>query len=136
MKAGSQGFRKERRMTTLASASITSGYFFEVAWLIQHSHSRYRESRGKSFTNSSYDRILFARDNNYVLKEGEQVVMSIELPEAQILAEQMDKELRGKQIRSYGLFEYQKMQKIGFINKNLKDFDLLLNVRIESVTSR
>jgi formamidopyrimidine-DNA glycosylase len=62
--------------------------------------------------------------------------MSIELPEAQILAEQMDKELRGKQIRSFGLFEYQKMQKIGFINKNLKDFDLLLNKRIESVTSR
>jgi len=62
--------------------------------------------------------------------------MSIELPEAHILAEQMDRELRGKQISSYGLFEYQKMQRIGFINKNLHDFDLLLNGRIQCVVSR
>jgi formamidopyrimidine-DNA glycosylase len=66
----------------------------------------------------------------------EEVITSIELPEAHILAEQMDRELRWKQITSYSLFEYQKMQRIGFINKNLHDFDLLLNRRIECVVSR
>jgi len=62
--------------------------------------------------------------------------MSIELPEAQILAKQMDKELRGKRVKSCRLQDYAKLQKIGFVNKDIKAFDQLVNGRIESVTSR
>jgi formamidopyrimidine-DNA glycosylase len=62
--------------------------------------------------------------------------MSIELPEAQILAEQMSKNLLWKQIRSFQLQDYQKLQRIGFVNKDMNAFDRLVNRRIESVTSR
>ena len=62
--------------------------------------------------------------------------MSIELPEAKILSEQMDKELRGKLICKHVLQDYQKLQKIGFINKDVKDFNNLRNRTIKSVTSR
>jgi len=62
--------------------------------------------------------------------------MSIELPEARILSKQMNKELRGKQIRTCQLQDYQKLQRIGFINKNLSDFDRLTGGRVESVVSR
>jgi formamidopyrimidine-DNA glycosylase len=62
--------------------------------------------------------------------------MSIELPEAQILAEQMSKELLHKQIRSFHLQDYQKLQRIGFINKDVKAFDQLLNRKVESIASR
>jgi hypothetical protein len=51
--------------------------------------------------------------------------MSIELPEASILAKQMSRELRGKQIKFCELRGYQKLQRIGFINKNLSGFDRL-----------
>ena len=62
--------------------------------------------------------------------------MSIELPEAKILAEQMNKELKGKRIKSYRLRDCEKLQKIGFINKDTKAFDQLVNREVESVTSR
>jgi len=62
--------------------------------------------------------------------------MSIELPEAQILAEQMSKELLQKQIRSFHLQDYQKLQRIGFVNKDVKAFDQLVNRKVESITSR
>lgn len=62
--------------------------------------------------------------------------MSIELPEAQILAEQMSKNLLRKQISSFQLQDYQKLQRIGFVNKDIGAFDRLLSRRIESVTSR
>ena len=62
--------------------------------------------------------------------------MSIELPEASILAKQMSKELRGKQIKFCELRGYQKLQRIGFINKNLSDFDRLSGCRVESIVSR
>lgn len=62
--------------------------------------------------------------------------MSIELPEAKILAEQMNRELRGKRIKSYRLQDYERLQKIGFINRNIKSFDQLIDRRVESVTSR
>ncbi|MFX0030515.1 MAG: hypothetical protein ACFE8B_14990 [Candidatus Hermodarchaeota archaeon] len=62
--------------------------------------------------------------------------MSIELPEAYILAKQMSKELIGKQIESYSLENYERLQKIGFLNNNIKDFDLLLNCKIMSIISR
>jgi len=63
-------------------------------------------------------------------------VMSIELPEAKILADQMNIELKGKCIKSYRLRDCEKLQKIGFINKDTKSFDQLVNREVESVTSR
>lgn len=62
--------------------------------------------------------------------------MSIELPEAKILADQMNKELKGKRIKGYLLQDCEKLQKIGFINKDNKSFDQLVNREVESVISR
>jgi formamidopyrimidine-DNA glycosylase len=62
--------------------------------------------------------------------------MSIELSEALILSKQMNKELLGKQIVAYQLRDYQKLQKIGFINRDTSAFDGLVGGRIESVVSR
>ena len=62
--------------------------------------------------------------------------MSIELPEAKILAEQMNKELRGKRIKTYHLEDCERLQRIGFINKDLGAFDQLVGRKIESVISR
>jgi formamidopyrimidine-DNA glycosylase len=62
--------------------------------------------------------------------------MSIELPEAKILAEQMDRELRGRRIKDYCLRDYERLQRIGFMNKDIKCFDQLVNRRVDSVTSR
>jgi len=62
--------------------------------------------------------------------------VSIELPEAKILAEQMNKELRGKRIKSYQLRDVERLQKIGFINKDTNSFNQLIDGKIESVTSR
>jgi formamidopyrimidine-DNA glycosylase len=62
--------------------------------------------------------------------------MSIELPEAKILAEQMNRELQGKCIKEYCLRDYERLKKIGFINKDIKSFDQLTNRKVESVISR
>jgi len=62
--------------------------------------------------------------------------MSIELPEAKILAEQMNKELRGKRIENYHLQDYERLQKIGMMDKDTKSFDQLIDGKIEFVTSR
>ena len=62
--------------------------------------------------------------------------MSVELPEAYILSKQMSSELQGKQIVNYELRDYQKLQRIGFINKRIVDFDKLSGGKIESVVSR
>jgi formamidopyrimidine-DNA glycosylase len=62
--------------------------------------------------------------------------MSIELPEAHILAKQMSKELRGKQIANSQLQDYQKLQKIGFVNKDVSAFAWLSGGKIESIVSR
>jgi formamidopyrimidine-DNA glycosylase len=62
--------------------------------------------------------------------------LSIELPEAKILAEQMSRELRGKRIMSYRLRDCERLQRIGFINKDIKAFDQLVNRKVESVASR
>jgi formamidopyrimidine-DNA glycosylase len=61
--------------------------------------------------------------------------VSIELPEAKILADQMNIELKDKRIKSYSQ-DCQKLQKIGFINCDNKSFDLLLDREVNSVTSR
>ncbi|MFQ5758882.1 MAG: DNA-formamidopyrimidine glycosylase family protein, partial [Candidatus Bathyarchaeia archaeon] len=62
--------------------------------------------------------------------------MSIELPEAKILAEQMNKELQGKRIKSYHLQDYERLQRIGMLDKDTKSFDQLVNGKVEFVMSR
>ncbi len=62
--------------------------------------------------------------------------MSVELPEATILATQMNEELPGKRVGSCSLANYEKLQRIGFVNRNVEDFDQLIGGTIDSVTSR
>jgi len=62
--------------------------------------------------------------------------MSVELPEAKILAEQMNHELRGKRVKSYLLKDCERLQRIGMMDKDLKSFNQLVNGKIESVASR
>jgi formamidopyrimidine-DNA glycosylase len=62
--------------------------------------------------------------------------MSVELPEAKILAEQMNLELRGKHVKSYLLKDYERLQRIGMMDKDLTSFNQLVDAKIESVISR
>jgi formamidopyrimidine-DNA glycosylase len=62
--------------------------------------------------------------------------MSIELPEAKILAEQMNETLRGKRIKSYRLQDYERLQRIGMMDNDLTSFDQIINQQIVSVISR
>ena len=62
--------------------------------------------------------------------------MSIELPEAKILAEQMNTEVRSKRVKAYHLQNYEKLQEIGMLNKNIESFNQLVDGEIESVVSR
>jgi len=62
--------------------------------------------------------------------------MSVELPEAMILAEQMTKTLLGKQIKACEMRDYVKLQKIGFINKDIREFDRLIGCKIISIHQR
>lgn len=62
--------------------------------------------------------------------------MSIELPEAYILAKQMTQKLTGKEISNCTLKDCQKLQDLGFINLYSSDFDKLIGGMVESVISR
>lgn len=62
--------------------------------------------------------------------------MSVELPEAQILAEQMTDSLLEKKIKSYDIQDSEKLQKIGFMNKKLKDYERLVGCKVKSITYR
>lgn len=62
--------------------------------------------------------------------------VSVELPEAYILAKQMNTELTGKTVALCELKNLGNYQRMGFINTYLSDFDRLLNRQIESVISR
>jgi formamidopyrimidine-DNA glycosylase len=62
--------------------------------------------------------------------------MSIELPEARILAQQLDESLKGKTIKSIDLKDVDRMKKIGFVNKNLDDFEAIKGKTVESAVSR
>jgi formamidopyrimidine-DNA glycosylase len=62
--------------------------------------------------------------------------MSIELPEAKILAKQLNNSIRGHEIESYDLMDVERMMKIGFLNKNILDFKALIGEKVESVISR
>jgi len=62
--------------------------------------------------------------------------MSVELPEAMILAKQIDKELVGKIVESCHLADYESMQRLNLINKNISDFRRLVGGKIDAVVSR
>lgn len=62
--------------------------------------------------------------------------MSIELPEAHILAKQMREALRGRVVKSVTLSDYEKLQRIGFVNRNVDEFQWLVGRAVEDVVSR
>ncbi|MHA1943822.1 MAG: DNA-formamidopyrimidine glycosylase family protein, partial [Candidatus Thorarchaeota archaeon] len=62
--------------------------------------------------------------------------MSVELPETQILAEQMTSTLLEKKIKSYDIKDSAKLQKIGFMNKKKKDYERLVGCKVKSITHR
>ena len=62
-------------------------------------------------------------------------MVSIELPEAHIFANQMNEALQEKKIKSYDLRDIERMVKIGFI-RNVSDFGDLVGRKITCVTSR
>jgi formamidopyrimidine-DNA glycosylase len=62
--------------------------------------------------------------------------MSVELPEAKILAEEMNRELVGKQVKSILLKDCERLQRVGMIDKDISLLNLLVDRKIETVTSR
>jgi formamidopyrimidine-DNA glycosylase len=62
--------------------------------------------------------------------------MSIEMPEATILAGQMQGELPGKTVAGFGLRSADKLQQMGFFNKDSADFERLVGQTVEAVVSR
>jgi len=62
--------------------------------------------------------------------------MSVEAAEAKILANQLEENLAGKKIMKIDLKDYERLQRIGFINKELKDYDNLRDGVIDSVKFR
>jgi formamidopyrimidine-DNA glycosylase len=62
--------------------------------------------------------------------------MSIEMPEATILARQMQAELPGKTVTGFDLRASESFQRMGFVNKDPADFGRLVGQTLESVTSR
>ncbi len=64
------------------------------------------------------------------------IKLSVELPEAVILAEQMTKSLLEKKIKSCEIQDYESLQKFGFFNKNIEDYHKLEGCRIASIKQR
>ena len=62
--------------------------------------------------------------------------MSVELPEARILAGQMGSELLGRIVESCAVKDCERLQKIGFMNKDEADYEALIGGEVESVVSR
>ncbi len=62
--------------------------------------------------------------------------LSVELPEACILAKQMNQAIVGKEVTGVVLKDTRKFQDIGFINLYSSDFDALKGGKIQSVASR
>lgn len=58
------------------------------------------------------------------------------MPEAKILAKQINETLKGKKVKQYDLKDVEKIHSIGFLNKNLKDFDMLIGRTILGTVSR
>jgi len=51
--------------------------------------------------------------------------MSVELPEAEILAAQINEALAGKKVSGHEIMDSEKLQRIGFMNEDLADYDIL-----------
>ena len=62
--------------------------------------------------------------------------LSIELPEAHILSQQMNKELIGKAVQTYELQNCQNLPKLGCVNKDTSAFDALVGGKISAIVSR
>lgn len=62
--------------------------------------------------------------------------MSVELPEATILAEQMNQEVLGKQVKSCQTQESKGLQRIGMLEPDLTIFDQLAGAKIEQIMPR
>ncbi len=62
--------------------------------------------------------------------------MSIELAEARILAQQLDEAVKGKTIKDYDLKDVERMMRIGFVNKNIFDFEAIRGKTVLGATSR
>ncbi len=62
--------------------------------------------------------------------------MSIELPEAHILSQQMNQVLIGKVVQTYELQNCQNLQKLGCVTRDTSAFDRLVGGKIVSVMSR
>ena len=62
--------------------------------------------------------------------------MSVELPESLILTEQMTKTLLEKKIKSYDVQDSEKLQNIGFMNKDPKDYERLVGCKVKEIIHR
>jgi len=62
--------------------------------------------------------------------------MSIEMPEATILARQMQAELAGESVAGLGLRDCESLQRMGFVNKDPGAFQELVGRTVQSVISR
>lgn len=62
--------------------------------------------------------------------------MSVELPETLLLAEQMTSAILEKKIKAYDIKDSAKLQKIGFMNKKLKDYARLVGCKVKSISHR
>ena len=62
--------------------------------------------------------------------------MSIEMPEATILARQMQAELPGRCVSGFELRDCESLQRMGFVNKDPEAFERLIGQTVESVVSR
>jgi len=51
--------------------------------------------------------------------------MSVELPEAKILAAQINETLAGKKVSGHMVMDSEKLQRIGFMNRDLAEYDIL-----------
>jgi formamidopyrimidine-DNA glycosylase len=62
--------------------------------------------------------------------------MSVEAAEAKILGKQLEETLVGKKIEKVDLKDYERLQRIGFINKELKDYEYLQEGVVDSIRFR
>lgn len=62
--------------------------------------------------------------------------MSVELPEATILTEQLNQQVLGKQVKSCETQESKGLQRIGMLEPDLTVFDQLIGAKIEKIVSR
>jgi hypothetical protein len=62
--------------------------------------------------------------------------MSVEGPEARILADQMSEELTGRRVVSCQVREVARLQTLGFVNRDLADFQRPAGATVEAVRAR